>query len=40
MQANSFNLSIIVPMYNEGENVTLFYEKITEVWRVIIIPTI
>ncbi|MEK4849603.1 glycosyltransferase family 2 protein [Paenibacillus sp. FSL H7-0756] len=31
MQANSFNLSIIVPMYNEGENVTLFYEKITEV---------
>jgi glycosyltransferase involved in cell wall biosynthesis len=31
MTSNSFNMSIIVPMYNEGENVNVFYEKLTEI---------
>jgi glycosyltransferase involved in cell wall biosynthesis len=31
METASFTLSIIVPMYNEGENISLFYEKITTV---------
>ncbi|AIQ14746.1 glycosyltransferase family 2 protein [Paenibacillus durus] len=28
---NDFSLSIVVPMYNEGDNVTVFYDKITDV---------
>lgn len=31
MTSNDFKMSIIVPMYNEGENVALFYEKMTRV---------
>ncbi|MGE7614041.1 glycosyltransferase family 2 protein [Paenibacillus sp. NPDC101420] len=31
MTSNSFNMSIIVPMYNEGENVNVFYEKLTQI---------
>ncbi|MDT3428091.1 glycosyltransferase involved in cell wall biosynthesis [Paenibacillus forsythiae] len=31
MASNNFSLSIIVPMYNEGENVSVFYEKITQI---------